>query len=210
MMAATPAFILLGAGGHAKVVLSLLRARGDKVLGVCDPDLVAQGISRWRDLDVLGNDQYVLSRSADEIVLALGIGQLPGSRIRERLFRQFTELGYGFPALVHPSAWVDDSAVLAEGVQVMAGAVIQPDVQIGQNSLINTRVSIDHDCVIEQLVHVAPGAVLCGSVTVQEHAFIGSGATVIQGVTVGAAGVVAAGVTLRKDLAPATTYTGHR
>jgi len=210
-MAAAPAFILLGAGGHAKVVLSLLRARGESVLGVCDPGLVAQGLKQWRGLDVLGEDQYVTSRSPDEIALALGVGQLPGATIREQIFQTFSGLGYRFPALVHPAALVDDSAVLADGAQVMAGAVVQPDVQIGTNSLVNSRASVDHDCVIAEQVHIAPGAVLCGAVCVEAGAFIGSGATVIQGVKVGAGGVVAAGVTLRKDLPAATTYTGrHR
>jgi len=103
--------------------------------------------------------------------------------------------------LVHPTAWIDPSAVLNEGAQVMAGAVIQADTSVGLNSIINTQASLDHDCCLGAHVHVAPGATLCGNVQVQDRAFIASGATVIQGLTVEEGAVVGAGAVLVRNLA---------
>lgn len=200
--------VLLGAGGHARVLAALARAAGRPVLGVCDPALAASAVSRWEDLDVLGDDGALDGLPPDRVTLMLGVGQLAVGTLRERLYAAWRARGYDFPALVHPTAWVAPGVVLGDGVQVMAGAVLQPGCEIGENSIINTRAGVDHDCGIGRDVHVAPGATLCGTVTVEDGAFIGAGATVIQGLRIGARAVVGAGVTLVRDLAPTTTVLG--
>lgn len=208
MSTAARSLVLLGAGGHARVLVALARAVDHPVLGVCDPSLAADGISRWEGLDVLGDDSALARLPPDHVALALGIGQLATGNLRERLYDVWRARGYDFPALVHPSAWIAPGIVLGDGVQVMAGVVIQPGCTIGENSIINTRASIDHDCSIGNNVHLAPGSTLCGSIVVEDGAFIGAGATVIQGLRIGARAVVGAGVTLVQDLSPATTILG--
>ena len=208
MSTAARPLVLLGAGGHARVLAALVRAAGHPVLGVCDPTLATDRISRWADLDVLGDDSALGRLPPNRVTLMLGIGQLPRGNLRERLYALWRCRGYDFPALVHPSAWIAPGVVLGDGVQVMAGVVIQPGCAIGENSIINTRVGVDHDCRIGRDVHVAPGATLCGTVTVEDGAFISAGATVIQGLRVGARAVVGAGVTLVRDLESTTTILG--
>ncbi|WP_199181241.1 acetyltransferase [Chromobacterium alticapitis] len=201
--------VLLGAGGHARVLLALMRAAGYSVLGVCDPHLASSGASRWEGLDVLGDDAALLDRLGPErVALVLGIGQLSTGSLRERLYDLWRGRGYAFPALVHPAAWIAGDALLSDGVQVMAGAIIQPGCAIGENSTINTRASIDHDCHIAAHVHVAPGATLCGSIHVDEGAFIGAGSVLVQGVRVGERAVVGAGTTLVRDLGPRQIIIG--
>lgn len=192
--------VLLGAGGHARVLAALAREAGYTILGVCDPALAAKKIASWENLDVLGDDHALGQLAHDRVELILGVGQLAAGNLREQLYATWRARGYAFPALVHSTAWVAPGVLLSDGVQVMAGAVIQPGCKIGENSIVNTRASIDHDCHIGRDVHVAPGAILCGSVTVESGAFIGAGATVIQGVRVGKSAVVGAGVTLVRDL----------
>lgn len=192
--------VMLGAGGHAKVLLSLAQAAGLNVCGVCDPELALQGINQWRGIKVLGGDDALDTLDPATTGLINGIGQLVGSTGRRRIFERLKTKGFRFPVLVHPTAWVDASAELKDGVQVMAGAVIQADATVGSNSIINTGASLDHDCCLGAHVHVAPGATLCGSVRVHDRAFIASGATVIQGLTVGEDAVVGAGAVLVRDL----------
>ncbi|MGP0173309.1 acetyltransferase [Pseudomonas sp. NCHU5208] len=192
--------ILLGAGGHAKVLLSLVRACGYEMLGVCDPGLAEQGINYWRGLEVLGADDALEGYAPDQVELVNGIGQVVGGNLRRRVHEKACAMGFRFPALLHPAAWVDDSVVLEEGAQVMAGAVLQPDVFIGCGSIVNTKVGIDHDCHIAAHVHVAPGVVLCGGVTIAEGAFIGSGATITQGITVGERALIGAGTVVVRDV----------
>lgn len=208
MVAIERPLVLLGAGGHAKILASLANAAGYKVLGVCDPALSAAAASRWEGLDVLGDDSALSRLPSDRVSLMLGVGQLVACNLRERLYASWRVRGYDFPVLVHPTAWVAPGVVLSDGVQVMAGAVIQPGCEIGENSIVNTRAGVDHDCRIGRDVHVAPGATLCGSVTVEDGAFIGAGATVIQGLRIGKRAVVGAGVTLTRDLIPRTTIIG--
>lgn len=193
-------FILIGAGGHAKVLLSLLLHNNMSLIGICDPGLVKQGYDRWRGIPVLGGDDVIMSFDSSEVFLVNGIGQLPGSRLRQQLFERFQQCGYYFPPLVHSSAWVDPSSDLKAGVQIMAGAIVQADCVIGENSIVNTRASVDHDCQVGANVHIAPGATLCGNVQIGAQAFIGCGSTIIQGRSVGNASVVGAGTTLVKDL----------
>lgn len=192
--------VILGAGGHAKVLLSLVQSAGFDVLGVCDPVLADQTGGQWRGISILGGDAALDALEPGSIELVNGLGQLVGGTGRQKVFQRLRARGFRFPVLVHPLAWVDSTARLEEGVQIMAGAIIQADVVIGANSIINTRAGIDHDCRLGEDVHVAPGATLCGGVQVEKGAFIGSGATVIQGLTVGTEAVVGAGATLTRNL----------
>ena len=192
--------VMLGAGGHAKVLLSLVIASGRQVQGICDPELYRRGIVMWRGIRVLGGDEALEQLDCANVGLINGIGQVVGSNLRQKIYERAVSEGFRFPVLVHPAAFVDGSAVLAEGVQVMAGAIIQPDVKIGSNTIVNTRASVDHDCNVAAHVHIAPGATLCGNVQVSTCAFIGAGATVIQGLVVGEYAVVGAGAVMLRNL----------
>lgn len=199
-MSRTLPLIMLGAGGHAKVLLALARASGWEVVGVCDPQLAERGCQEWRGLPVLGGDEALASRTSNDVGLINGIGQLVHGNVRQKVYEKYHAAGFRFPVLVHPAAWVDPSASLADGVQVMAGVVIQADVVVGANCIINTRSAIDHDCILESHIHIAPGATLCGSVHVESGAFIACGANIIQGLRIGHDSVVGAGATVVRHL----------
>ena len=202
--------ILVGAGGHAKVLLALAESAGMAVVGVCDPGLARQGVQVWRGIPVLGGDDALDGVDPAATGLMNGIGQLAEASLRERIFVQLRAKHFQFPVLVHPRAWVAPGALLGEGVQVMAGAIIQPDCRIGANTLINTCASIDHDGEIGAHVHVAPGATLCGGVRVHDRAFIGSGATVIQGISIGERAIIGAGAVVVRDVAADARFVGAK
>lgn len=201
--------ILLGAGGHAKVVLDLLQGNARTVIGVCDPNLARQGTEKWRGVNVLGDDNAIHQFSPESVELANGMGSLPGSLTRQRLHLTFSRQGYRFATLVHPSAVLGTGVTLGQGVQVMAGCVIQVDTCIGDNTIINTSAHIDHDGQIGQHVHIAPGAVLSGEVMVEENAHIGPNATLIQGKRIGRGAIVGAGTIVMRDLPAYHQLTGQ-
>lgn len=192
--------LLLGAGGHAKVLLALLTALGQQVSGICDPVLARQNAKEWRGVPVLGDDDALAAVDPTSVGLVNGIGQTVGGTARRQLHERFKAMGFHFPSLVHPAAWVAAEARLADGVQVMAGAVVQPDCEISENVIINTCAGIDHDVLIGAHAHIAPGASVCGGAIVGAGAFVAAGATVIQGITVGEGAVVGAGVALVRNL----------
>lgn len=199
--------IILGAGGHAKVVLAALVCAGYEVLGLTDSDSAKHGATIL-DVPVLGPDEAILNYGVTDVQLANGIGSIGKSDARRRVFEKFTGLGFRFTVLVHPSAVVAADSVLGDGAQVMAGAVIQPGCRIGRNAIINTGATVDHDADIGEHVHVSPGATVCGNVIIRPLAHVGAGATVIQNIIVGAGAVVAAGAVVVENVPPAAVVAG--
>lgn len=196
--------ILLGAGGHGRVVRALAEALGWRLLGVCDPALVVG--TDWAGLPVLGDDDALAAHDPDAVSLLNGVGRMPGQTARHRLHILWTARGFAFPPLVHPTAWVAPDVQLAPGAQIMAGAVVQPGCKVGAGSIVNTRAGLDHDGTLGADVHLAPGTTICGDVQVGDGAFVGAGAIVIQGCRIGAGALVAAGALVTTDLAPGARH----
>lgn len=199
--------IVLGAGGHAKVLVEALLRASVRIVGIVDRDPARRG-AKVLGVSVVGDDALVLLHPADSILLVNGLGSTAVSPARRRLFLDMKEKGYSFFSPVHPSAVIASDVTLLEGAQVMAGAVVQPGTRIGRNAIVNTGASVDHDCRIGDHVHVAPGATLSGLVTVGQGAHVGTGAAVIQGVSIGAGSVVAAGAVVVGDVPEGATVKG--
>lgn len=196
-------FIVIGGGGHAKVVIALLLARGSPIQGYVETDPSA--VHQILGLPCLGGDDRLAECAPDAVDVALGVG---GTEARSRIFVSWRARGYAFPALVHPAAFVDAAAGLSAGVQVMAGAVVQAAATVGENALLNTGCRIDHDCRIGDGAAVAPGAVLCGGVTVGAGAMVGANATILPGLQIGNGATVAAGAVVIEDVAPGARVAG--
>lgn len=199
--------MVLGAGGHAKVLIEALLASSAVIAGVVDPDLALRGTTIL-GVPVLGDDDVVNEFPSSEILLVNGLGSVGLPVKRQQVFERFRGRGYNFAAVLHPSAIVASDVDLGEGAQIMAGAVIQPGSRIGINSIINTRASIDHDCIIGDHVHIAPGVTLSGGISVGACSHVGTGATVIQGISIGNGGLVAAGSVVTKDIVEGAKVRG--
>ncbi|MEC9347185.1 MAG: acetyltransferase [Pseudomonadota bacterium] len=206
MNAAPPDIVILGAGGHARVVLALLRALGRKVRGCIAPD--RPGPAWPADVPWLGDDAILDALDPATTELANGIGSTGDPSRRIEAFRLAREAGFRFPPLVHPSAVVDPTAMLDAGSQVMAGAVLQCGVTVGTNVIVNTGAVVDHDCRIGDDAHLAPGTTLSGTVRIGDHAHLGTGATVIQNVHVGDGALVAAGAVVVEDVPAGARVAG--
>ncbi|MGG3838417.1 acetyltransferase [Paenibacillus thiaminolyticus] len=182
--------IILGGGGHAKVLLDILNECKVNIIGYTD--INASG-ALSDELKYIGDDEVIFRYHPAEVSLVNGIGLVGDSSLRRRLYEKFTSLGYDFKQVIHPAAVISATASLGAGVQVVAGSVIQPGVTIGDNVIINTRASIDHDTVIGSHSHISPGATICGSVIIGCSVFIGAGATVVQNIHIGDSCVIGAG-----------------
>jgi UDP-perosamine 4-acetyltransferase len=187
--------VLVGAGGHARVVRDLLNTLERSIRGYC-------AIEPEGDLPYLGNDEQLLDTvSPSDVYLVNGIGAVSpqANEHRDKIFLKFKQHGFSFITLIHPSAVVSSSVTLEEGVQIMAGVVIQTHVNVGPNTIINTSSSIDHDCILGKSVHIAPGVTLSGNVKIGAFSHIGVGATIIQNITVKESTLLRAGTTLIKE-----------
>lgn len=192
--------ILIGAGGHAKVLAEVLISQFRNVIGILDP-IVPKGRLIF-GIPVLGDDSAVVAYEPGDVELVNGIGSVPGKDFRWSVARSFREKGYRFTRVIHPSSIVSKSAVLAAGVQVMAGCVLQTGASIGQDTIVNTHASVDHDCIIGSDCHIAPGVTLGGGVRVGERVHIGTGSSVIENIEIGAGAVIGAGSVIYRNVLP--------
>ena len=187
--------VVIGGGGHAKVVIATAQSLGHRVLGVYDDHAEAAVLGA----PLLGriNDAVAASVPA---VIAIG-----DNDVRAQIA---DALDMPWATLVHPTAHVHESVALEEGTVVFAGAIVQPDACIGRHGIINTAGTVDHDCKLGAFVHVAPGAHLCGGVTLEDGVLFGVGATAIPGVRVGAHAKVGAGAVCHRDVPSRQTVVG--
>lgn len=190
--------VVVGAGGHSKVVVATLQAAGHVVAGIYDDDATLQG-STLLGVPIKGHvdDSF---RCGLPIVIAVG-----DNHARRGIAQRHTA---EFATAVHPAAVVHPTCVIGAGSVVFAGVVLQPDAVLGQHVIVNTGASIDHDCRIGDFSHIAPGARLCGGVTVGEGALLGVGASAVPGSRVGAWSIVGAGSVVTKNVEPGQTVVG--
>jgi sugar O-acyltransferase (sialic acid O-acetyltransferase NeuD family) len=200
--------IMIGAGGHARVLISSLNALRREIIGILHPDLTLIGQS-MAGINIIGNDDKVLEYAPDSIELVNGIGSTSSTEKRKAVYMKFKNDGYLFAAVVHPSATIMTDVQLGEGAQVMAGALVQTGCVIGDNAIINTGAIIDHDCLIGAHAHIAPGAVLSGEVQVGAMTHIGTAATIIQGIKIGSEAIIGAGAVVIKDVLPGKKMIGN-
>jgi sugar O-acyltransferase (sialic acid O-acetyltransferase NeuD family) len=199
--------VTIGGGGHAKVIISLLKKRGDyKIFGYVD--VVDKG--SILDVPYLGDDSVLsdlLGRNEVSNVV-IGIGDTGNASLRMSLIEKAMRMGFSFPAIISPQAVVNEDVTFGEGTVVMDGVVVNSGTKIGRFAIINTRSSIDHDCVIGDFVHIGPGAVLCGGVRVEYNSFIGAGAVVTQYKKIGEQCIIGSGAVVVDDCVSGGLYLG--
>ncbi len=206
-MPAKPKLVLVGAGGHGRVVAEIVRLAGKfDLVGAIDPDPKA---ATTAGLKWLGKDDALEKlRNAGVWRAAVGVGSIGDSRARAGLRKRLLALGFELPSLVHPSATVSRAVSLGDACQVMAGALMNPGTRVEAGVVINTGAVVEHDCRLGQDSFVGPSAVLGGDVRLEEAAFVGIGATVLQGITIGAKAVVGAGAVVVRDVPAGVTVVG--
>lgn len=199
-------FVILGAGGHARVLLAALACRGLCPIGCLSP---VPPPAPWPEGVVhLGGDAHLAMLTPARIQLVNGRGSVGSTSSRRRLYELAKDQRFKFMSVVHPAAVIDKGILAEEGLQVMAGAIVQGGVALGVNVLVNTGAVVDHDCRIGAHCHIATGARLSGEVELGVGVHIGTGASVIQGVRIGEEAIVGAGAVVVKDVPSGATVVG--
>lgn len=193
--------VVIGAGGHSKVVISTLHSSGIEVDAVFDDNPEVWGS------DVLGvpvrGPLTMIGELDGEVSGVIAIGN---NAVRERLDLQ---LKINWLKVIHPQAVVHPSASLGPGTVVFAGAIVQPYVVVGRHTIINTSASIDHDGLIGDFVSIAPGSHLAGTVTVGQRSALGTGCSVIPEIVIGEDVSIGAGTVVVRDVPPGSTLIGQ-
>lgn len=198
--------VLIGAGGHGRVVLDILLERGEhRIVGVLDADPALVG-TKIHGVEVLGPIQ--LLEKLKRLHVRGAIAAIGDNRVRRGYLREIDAAGLEALNAIHPSAIVSPRAALGRNVVVCAGAVICIDARIEDAAILNTGCRVDHESVVGEAAHIAPGATLAGRVTVGAEAFVGMGANVIQCRSIGESAMVAAGAVVTRDVPAAGRVAG--
>lgn len=199
--------VVIGGGGHAKVVVSMLRKlERFSVLGYTD----LRNNGTLLDVQHLGDDDVLKSMAANGRVLnaALGIGQVGLGKARSELRERLSSLRLKFPVIVSPKAIVNEDVDLGDGTVVMDGAVINSGAAIGIAAIVNTSSVVEHDVILGDWIHVAPGVTISGGTKVGDRSMIGVGAVIIEGRTIAADCIIGAGAVVIHDLTEPGVYAG--
>lgn len=198
--------VILGAGGHGKVVMDVVTKAGFSVLAFLDDasekhDQIIYGVRILGNFDQLKELTQKLPLGA---VIAVG-----DNFIREKAYKKAQETGVTMITAVHPDAYVHSSVEIGPGTVVMPKSVINIDAKIGENCIINTGAIVEHDCIIDNHTHIASGAKLSGGVKAGENVLIGAGAVVLPEVSIGKNSTVGAGSVVLHDVPDHTIVAGN-
>lgn len=193
--------IIIGAGGHGRVVADIAQKLGAyEKIAFLDDGAAKENMG----LPVLGKvsevDNYVTTA---DICVAIG-----NSEVREKWIERLLAMGASVPKLIHPNAAVGACVEMGAGTVVMAGAVINPCAKLGKGVIVNTCSSIDHDCAVGDYCHISVGAHVAGTVTIGAHSWLGVGAIVRNNIGICEKCMIGAGAVVVKDITESGTYVG--
>lgn len=189
--------IIIGAGGHAKVIIDIIRQTNEyEIAGLIGTtNEVGQSVL---GVPVIGTNQslpILYNQGITNAIIAIG-----NNRKRMTLASDLHSCGFRLVNVISPHAFVSPFAHLTDGIVILPRAVVNADARIMENVIINTNSSVDHDCLISAYSHICPGCSLAGGVKVGEGTLIGTGTSVIPGISIGVWSIIGAGSVVIRNL----------
>lgn len=159
--------LILGAGGHGKVVKEIAEALGYTKIAFLDDNSI-ESIGKIADSKAFV-DEY------NEAFVGIG-----NNKFRDELLKRLEQEGFNIPVLIHPTVYVSKSAVIGKGTVVEPMAIVNANSRIGTGCIIAVGSIVDHDAVLEDCVHVNTGAICKAGSFVSKETRIDAG-QVVQG-----------------------------
>ncbi|MBE7011633.1 MAG: acetyltransferase [Ruminococcaceae bacterium] len=185
--------IIIGAGGHARVIEDIIKKTGDHVYGFLDDDVEKQG--------VIGRIEDCVNYPDKYFIIAIG-----DCTTRKKVLDRYSNLKYYIA--IHPTAVISENVFIGEGTVIMANAVVNANTKIGTHCIINTASIVEHNNIISDHVHISPNATLCGGVVVGECTHIGAAAVIKNNISISANCIIGIGAAVVKDIKCSGVYVG--
>ena len=198
--------VIIGGGGHAKVVISILKKINTyEIVGYTD----VKNRGEILGVKYIGNDSILKKLYRNGIKNAvLGLGFIKSNKKRKNVLKEISNIDFNYPAIISNNAIINEDVTTGMGTVITDGVVINSGTQLANFCIINTRSSIDHDCMIKNHTHIAPGVTLSGGVEIGDNVLIGTGANIIQYKKVVDNAIIGAGSTVVKDINESGLYGG--
>lgn len=195
--------VIIGAGGHAKVIADIIEKSGDEIVGFLD-DNKEIGTTIINEYKVIGdlNNRFTMAVTKENLEFIIAIGD---NKKREEISHS---PNLKFYTAIHPSAQIGLDVEIQEGTVIMANACINSSAKIGKHCIINTGAIIEHDNIIEDYVHISPNATLGGTVKIGESTHVGIGSIVKNNITICKNCTIGAGAVVVKNILEEGTYVG--
>ena len=192
-------YLVIGGGAQAKYVIDILETYNATIEGILDIENNKEYHgTKVHDIEVLGYYKNLIQNFDPKqynVVICYS-----NNNVKEKIYRELKELGYQFPNIIHPTAYISKTATIGEGCIINSNVSIMPFAKIGNLVVIHSNCVIEHDCVIEDFVNLGPSATLAGYVKVGKKSYIYTNATVLPGVNIGSEAVVGAGSVVINDV----------
>lgn len=195
--------VIIGAGGHAKVIADIIEKSGDEIVGFLD-DNKEIGTTIINEYKVIGdlNNRFTMAVTKENLEFIIAIGD---NKKREEISHS---PNLKFYTAIHPSAQIGLDVEIQEGTVIMANACINSSAKIGKHCIINTGAIIEHDNIIEDFVHISPNVALGGTVKIGKSTHVGIGSTIKNNITICENCKIGAGAVVVKDIEKEGTYIG--
>jgi sugar O-acyltransferase (sialic acid O-acetyltransferase NeuD family) len=195
--------VIIGAGGHAKVIADIIEKSGDEIVGFLD-DNKEIGTTIINEYKVIGdlNNRFTMAVTKENLEFIIAIGD---NKKREEISHS---PNLKFYTAIHPSAQIGLDVEIQEGTVIMANACINSSAKIGKHCIINTGAIIEHDNIIEDFVHISPNVALGGTVKIGESTHVGIGSIVKNNITICKNCTIGAGAVVVKNIIEEGTYVG--
>lgn len=200
--------IIIGAGGHAKVVIDIVDKNQYDIIGILDKD--EEHLHEMvNGVEIIGSDQDAKNYFEKGVQYAfIGVGHLGHSDVRTKLFEKLKTIGFSMINIIAPGVYIADSCSLGEGNLIMPNCVINAEANIGHNNIVNTGAIIEHEVFIGNNVHLAPGTIIAGRSRVEDGTFVGAGSVIIQNLEIGKNSIIGAGSTVLSSVGDNSVAVG--
>jgi sugar O-acyltransferase (sialic acid O-acetyltransferase NeuD family) len=193
-----PSLILIGAGGHARACIDVIEHLNVfEIAGLIGKEEELQNEYMGYHVIASDNDLPALAKQYEYAIIT--VGQIESGLVRQRLYRQALALGFKFPTIISPTAYVSHHALVGDGTIVMHGAIVNASATVGNNCIVNTNALIEHDVIVEDNCHISTGAIVNGTANIGFGSFVGSGSIIKQGARLGSNSVVGMGIAVRHN-----------
>jgi len=190
--------IIIGAGGHARVIASILKASLITISGFYDDDPKLKNQS-FSGIPVLGTLSELKSDKNTKAIIGIG-----DNALRKQIATSFD---FKWINAIHPFSFIDPSVDIGLGTVICAGGIIQPGASIGNHVILNTKASVDHDCTVGDYSHIAV-AHLGGGASISDGVFMALNSVVLPNIHVEEWSLVGAGAVVTKNVEPFQTVIG--